>query len=210
MFTGLIERLGRVRALTRESGKVRLTVDSDMPQGEVALGDSIAIDGCCLTVVAKATGSLSFDAAPETLRRTTLGERQPGDPVHLERAMQLGDRLDGHLVQGHVDGVGRLRTRRREGDALVLEIDVPPPLLRYAVEKGGISLDGCSLTLTAVGVDHCSVMLVPFTQQKTHFADKALGAGINVEVDLIAKYVEKLCGRAPGVDVQTLKENGFS
>jgi len=211
VFTGLIESLGNIRAYTRTGGKLRLEIESDLPSEEVKLGDSIAIDGACLTVVGITGRVISFDAAEESLRRTTLAERRSGERVQLERAVKIGARLDGHIVQGHVDGIGRLRSRTADGDAIALTLDVPENLSRYMVEKGGIALDGTSLTITAVTATSVSVMLVPYSRQKTLIAEKAIGSGVNIEVDVLAKYVEKLMGRAPagGIDMRKLQENGF-
>jgi riboflavin synthase len=192
MFTGLIENVGRIAALQQTAGKLRLSVASELPLGEVKVGDSVAIDGCCLTVVDKAAGTLTFDAADETLRRTSLSERRVGDAVHLERAMRADGRFDGHIVQGHIDGVGKLTARRPDGEALWLDFAVPSGLARYMVEKGGIAIDGVSLTLTAVGESSCAVMLIPHSQEKTHLGKKAVGAAVNIEVDVLAKYVERL------------------
>jgi riboflavin synthase len=138
---------------------------------------------------------LSFDAADETLRRTTLGRRRVGDPVHVERAMRADGRFDGHIVQGHIDGVGELAAARKDGEALWLTFKVPETLSRYMVEKGGIAIDGVSLTLTAAADGACSVMLIPHSQEKTHLAKKRPGDAVNLEVDVLAKYVERLMRR---------------
>ena len=191
MFTGLIETVGTIAKLEPTSGKLRVSVRSPLPAGEIKIGDSIALDGCCLTVT-EVGETLSFDAADETLRRTSLGKKKVGDPVHLERAMRADGRFDGHIVQGHVDGVGSLTARRADGDALWLTFAVPASLGKYLVEKGGVALDGVSLTLTEVSDEGCSIMLIPHSQHKTHLGKKALGDPVNIEVDVLAKYVERL------------------
>jgi riboflavin synthase len=195
MFTGLIESVGMIAALQRTAGKLHISVQSELPVAEVKVGDSIAIDGCCLTVVDRTDGALAFDAADESLRRTTLAKRKVGDPVHLERAMRADGRFDGHIVQGHVDGVGILKDRRPDGDALWLTFSVPRELARYMVEKGGLAIDGVSLTLTAASGDECAIMLIPHSQEKTHLGSKQIGEAVNIEVDVLAKYVERLLKR---------------
>jgi riboflavin synthase len=191
MFTGLIETVGTIAKLEPTGGNLRVSIKSPLPAREIKIGDSIAIDGCCLTVT-EVGETLAFDAADETLRRTSLGSKKVGDAVHLERAMRADGRFDGHIVQGHVDGVGALEARRADGDALWLTFSVPPSLGKYLVEKGGIAIDGVSLTLTEASDTRCSIMLIPHSQEKTHLAKKAIGDRINIEVDVLAKYVERL------------------
>lgn len=193
MFTGLVESIGTIAALQQTGGKLRVSVRTDLDG--VKVGDSIAIDGCCLTVTELASGIFAFDAADETLRRTTLGARRVGDPVHVERAMRADGRFDGHIVQGHIDGTGALKASRADGDALWLTFSVPKALSRYMVEKGGLAIDGVSLTLTAVSDEECAIMLIPHSQQKTHLAKKKIGDAVNLEVDVLAKYVERLMRR---------------
>ena len=192
MFTGLIETLGTIAALQQGRGKLRVSVRTGLAGQGVKVGDSVAIDGCCLTAVEVTKDALVFEAADETLRLTTLGQRKQGDPVHLERAMRADGRFDGHIVQGHVDGVGTLSARRADGDALWLTFSVPPALSRYMVKKGGIAIDGVSLTLTEVGDASCAIMLIPHSQTHTHLAQKAIGDAVDLEVDVLAKYVERL------------------
>jgi len=156
------------------------------------LGDSVAVNGACLTAVAIDDDGFAVDAVAETLRRTSLGELRPGDRVNLERPMRLGDRLDGHLVQGHVDGVGRVASARAEGESTVLEVTAPPDLLRYVVEKGSVAVDGVSLTVAARLPEGFSVALIPHTMTVTTLGPQAVGRTVNLEVDVVAKYVESL------------------
>jgi riboflavin synthase len=188
VFTGLIREVGRV--VSFDDG--RLTIES--AQG-AALGDSIAIDGVCLTVVAHEHGTLVFQAVPETLGRTSLGALEAGSRVNLEPALRAGDALGGHYVQGHVDGVGVIRSVEPEGEGKRIWTDAPPELLRYIVEKGSIALQGTSLTVAAVDEGGFAVALIPHTLQETNLDALAPGDQVNLEVDVLAKYVEKLVAR---------------
>jgi riboflavin synthase len=192
VFTGLIEEGGSVREVHPADGGARLSLAARTVLEGLALGDSVAVNGACLTAVAIDPDGFAVDCVAETLRRTTLGDLGPGDAVNLERPMRLGDRLDGHLVQGHVDGVGRVRAVRREGDSAVLEIAAPAALLRYVVEKGSITVDGVSLTVAARLPDAFAVALIPHTMEVTTLGPQALERRVNLEVDVVAKYVESL------------------
>jgi riboflavin synthase len=186
MFTGIVEDLGLVAA--RDGA--RLVVRSSVAAAGVAVGDSIAIDGVCLTVVAIDGEALSFDVTPETFRRTGLDAVGPGDGVNVERPATLVSRLGGHLVQGHVDGVGRVTALRHEDDGgAVLSVRLPGDLLPFVVEKGSIAFDGVSLTVAGIGGDVVDVALIPHTLDVTTLGGVTIGDGVNVEVDLIAKYV---------------------
>lgn len=222
MFTGLVEALGTLVAsapLPKASGQ-RVRIASPLLKEALPLGASLAVDGVCLTVTESRpeAGEVAVDVGPETLSRSTLSELKAGRVVHLERALRVGDRLGGHLVAGHVDGVGQVAWSRARGDSWDLEVRCPPALLRYIVEKGSIALDGVSLTVNAVDETGFQVSLVPHTQECTHLAKKAAGARVNLEVDLIGKYVEKLLAgyrppadaRSPGLSLLTLKEHGFA
>jgi riboflavin synthase len=180
MFTGIVREVGRVAAFDGS----RLTVEAGT---EADLGDSVAIAGVCLTVAARHNGSLAFDVVPETLARTTLGSLGVGDEVNVEPSLRAGDPLGGHLVQGHVDGVGRLRER---GD--LTWFDAPAEIVRYCVEKGSIAVDGTSLTVAATDDEGFAVALVPHTLDATTLGSLAPGDAVNLEVDLLAKYVERL------------------
>jgi riboflavin synthase len=195
VFTGLVEDVGTIERVEPAGGTCLIEVrPAALPIGELAVGDSIAIDGACLTVTARGNGLFAVTAVDETLRRTTLGERSVGHPVHLERALRLGDRLGGHMVQGHVDGVGELAGRRAEGDNLELTVRAAPALLRYVVEKGSIAVDGVSLTVVRADDISFAVALIPHTIAVTALGRKEVGGRVNLEVDMIAKYVERLLG----------------
>jgi riboflavin synthase len=183
VFTGIVEELGRVRA---RAGS-RLEIEAGEALGGLQVGDSVAHNGCCLTVVETGPGWYAVDVVAETLARTDLGDLQPGDPVNLERPLRLGDRLGGHLVQGHVDAVGEV-----VAPAPDLCVRMPVHLARYVVEKGSIAVDGCSLTVTGVGEDTFTVAVIPHTAAVTTLGTKGVGQRVNVEVDVVAKYVEKL------------------
>lgn len=191
MFTGLVESLGTVRDLVGDGAGCRLTVAAPDIAAELVLGDSVAVNGACLTVVACDVQTCSFQLAPETLRRTNLGELQSGDRVNLERALRLSDRLGGHLVQGHIDGVGRVAERLTQGEWLTVWFTCPPQLAEQMVSKGSVAVDGVSLTLVEVGADRFSVALIPHTLTHTTLGFKGRGAAVNLETDIVAKYVRK-------------------
>jgi riboflavin synthase len=196
MFTGLVRERGRVAARSGGDGGVRLVVAAPATAADASVGDSISIDGCCLTAVAVEDGSIAFDAVPETLTRSALADLEAGDEVNLEPALRAGEPLGGHYVQGHVDGVGRVRSITREGDGLRMWIDAPPELLRYCVEKGSIAVQGVSLTIAALDDGGFAVALVPHTLEATTLGALVFGAPVNLEADVLAKYVERLLARA--------------
>ncbi|MBI3078494.1 MAG: riboflavin synthase [Deltaproteobacteria bacterium] len=213
MFSGIIEDVGRVRRMERRGESARLEVETKLPVTELRLGDSVAVSGACLTVVALGERSFTVDVSPETLRRTTLGELRPQDPVNLERALRLSDRLGGHLVNGHVEGTAEVTAIRREANAILLTFRVPPALARYVVEKGCIAVDGVSLTVNAVRGPEFSVAVIPFTAAETTLGGRRVGDRVNVETDIIGKYVERFLRGAPGVpevDEALLAERGFA
>jgi len=192
MFTGIVEELGTVVGLTRLGAGARLTVGASAVTADARPGDSIAVNGVCLTVVEVDADSFTVDVMPESLDRSALGALRPADRVNLERAATPTTRLGGHLVQGHVDGVARIR-RRVPGDLWeTVHFELPPGLARYVVEKGSIALDGVSLTVVSVDGDGLSVGLIPTTLKLTTLGHKEVGDPVNVEVDVVAKYVEKL------------------
>jgi riboflavin synthase len=213
MFTGLVEDTGRIeRVAPLASGRGReLTVAARLCEEELPIGASLAVDGVCLTVTTWSRGRVSAVVGPETLERTTLGRLAVGDAVNLERPLRLGDRLGGHLVAGHVDAVGKVARSARRGEAVDVTVSAPAPLLRYVVEKGSIAVDGISLTVNRVDDTGFTVSLIPHTQGATTLAARAVGAEVNLEVDLIGKYVERLLGgHLPrGLSLATLKEHGF-
>jgi len=192
MFTGIVEDLGTLREVRRGSESARLRVATRLPVAEIHDGDSIAVDGACLTVVARSSDSFDVEASRETLDCTTLGERRPGDRVHLERAMRLGDRLGGHLVTGHVDGTGSVVATTHRGPSLEVTYAAPPPVARYLIPKGSVTIDGVSLTVNGVERDRFHVMLIPHTLEVTHLGRRRPGERVNLEADLIGKYVERL------------------
>jgi riboflavin synthase len=198
MFTGLVEELGRVRAVVANATGARLEIEANVVLDDATPGASIAVNGCCLTAVDLGDGWFAADAMEETLARTCLGALRSGDGVNLERPVRLADRLGGHLVQGHVDGVGEItaRTGRADGSTRVAVV-APPALLRYVVEKGSIAVDGVSLTVAGVSEDGFEFALIPHTATVTTLGRKGVGAPVNLEVDLVAKYVERLA--APGL-----------
>ncbi len=198
MFTGIIEGVGRLATTERRGGDVRLTVEvGSLPFDAVQMGESIAVNGVCLTVVAFDATSFAADASNETLSLTTLGALQPGDAVNLERAMRPTDRLGGHLVSGHVDGLGRVEGIVPDARAQRWRFSAPASLLRYVAKKGSICVDGVSLTVNEVDDAGFEVALIPHTVANTRFADTRVGDAVNLEIDLVARYVERLlAGRA--------------
>ncbi len=215
MFTGIIEEVGTVESvIPADAGAVLRIAASRVLEG-ARLGDSISTDGCCLTIT-KLTGSgFEADCSAETLRLTSIGTMRPGQGVNLERAMALGDRLRGHLVQGHVEGVGRLTNRRAEGDSAMMRFSFPPELGRYIIHKGSIAVSGISLTVAVLGEGWFEVAVIPVTLEWTTLGKLPIGSPVNLETDLIAKYVERLLGdRAPAtagtpLSVEALKDMGY-
>ena len=212
MFTGIIEEMGRVKALRREGIAARLTVSASTVLGGTAIGDSICVNGVCLTVVDLAKDGFSADVAAETLKVTNLGELKIGVNVNLERALQLSARIGGHLVSGHVDAVGRIREKREEGNGWRIFIDAPDAVLRYVIRKGSIAIDGISLTVADVDKSCFSVAMIPHTAKLTTLGFKTGGDSVNLETDIIGKYVERLLsGRVEGgVSLELLKKAGFA
>jgi riboflavin synthase len=197
VFTGIIQCVGSITRLEKIGGDVRLALASPRFElDDVALGDSIAVSGVCLTVVDRGSVSLAFDVSNETLARTTLGQRVRGDRVNLEKALRLGDRLGGHVVTGHVDGIGRVAAIADDGRAQRWRFMLPQLLARYVAEKGSICVDGVSLTVNTVGTDWFNVALIPHTIAVTTFANRHAGDVVNIEVDVIARYVERLAGNS--------------
>ena len=192
MFTGIIEGVGTVRALARkgEGAVIEIACEFDLERTNV--GDSISVNGCCLTVTSRLGRSFWADLSPETIEMTTLGDFAEGAPVNLERALVVGERLGGHLVQGHVDGIGTVLKIERRSEATEATIGVPPELMRYLVERGSVAIDGVSLTVTQCREEAFSVSIIPHTRLKTTFTTLKAGDKVNLEVDIIGKYVEKL------------------
>jgi riboflavin synthase len=194
VFTGLVQDLGRVTAVDAGDDGVTLAVSTRLA-GEIAAGDSVAVDGVCLTATAIVDGEFRAEVMHETLRRSSLAEAARGSDVNLELALRASDRLGGHIMQGHVDGLGSVRNVHDDGFARVVTIAAPAELLRYVVEKGSIAVSGVSLTVVEVGDDWFSVSLIPETLERTTLGNASPGAPVNLEVDLVAKYVEKLVAR---------------
>ncbi len=194
VFTGIVRELGRVESLNGESAGIRLRVAAPVTASSTAAGDSVAVNGVCLTAVDVEGGVLAFDAVPETLRRSSLSRLAEGGSVNVEPALRAGEPLGGHIVQGHVDGVGRVAGVDPEGEGVRLTVEAPPELLRYLVEKGSITVEGVSLTVAALASDSFEIALVPHTLTATTLGSLASGDEVNLEVDVLAKYVERLLG----------------
>ena len=213
MFTGIIEELGTIRRITPARDGARLEVSARTVLADAKLGDSIAVNGVCLTVVD--TGSDWFAAAvsAETLRRTSLKQAQAGTRVNLERAMAASGRFGGHIVQGHVDGTGEFLNAQASGDGWVIRIGFPPELARYIVEKGSITVDGISLTVAALGDTWFEIAIIPHTWKVTNLGALARGAAVNLEVDILAKYVERMLAHhaepKSTLTLETLSELGY-
>ncbi len=212
MFTGIVEELGSVKALTRSAGAARLTIAASSVLVNTALGDSICVNGVCLTAVHLTPSEFSADVAVETLNVTNLGELKVGAKVNLERALQLSSRIGGHLVSGHVDAVGRISSRREEGNGWRITIEASSAILRYVIRKGSIAVDGISLTVADVDRSGFSIAMIPHTAKLTTLGYKNSGDSVNLEVDIIGKYVERLlAGRVEGgVSLDLLSKNGFA
>jgi len=194
MFTGIIEELGTVRSIEEQGDAIRLTIAASTVLSDAGLGDSIAVNGCCLTVVTNDGSAWTADVMQESLDKTNLGDLKPGDQVNLERAVTVDKRLGGHIVQGHVDGVGTVVQRTPSEHWEVVEIAMPPHLGRYLVDKGSITVDGISLTVVEAGDDRFTVSLIPETLARTTLGWRQPGDRVNLEADVIAKHVEKLLG----------------
>lgn len=197
MFTGIIEEVGHVKSLHRGAKSFTLEVEAEKVLEGTLVGDSIATNGVCLTVTSLTGHGFTADVMPETVSRTALGELVSGSPVNLERALSLQTRLGGHIVSGHIDGTGRIADRRQDDTALWLTIECDSKLLRYIIEKGSVTLQGVSLTVARVDARSFAVSLIPHTQAATTLHQAKVGDLVNIENDIIAKYVEKLLGKAP-------------
>jgi riboflavin synthase len=210
VFTGIVEEVGRVRSLN-SGAEPSLALSAKIVLEDIHLGDSIAINGVCLTVVAHDHSSFTVGLMPETLRRTNLGQLRPGDEVNLERALALGSRLGGHFVQGHVDGIGRLAAVRREREALLLRFTASPEVMRYVVPKGFIAVDGVSLTVVECDRASFTISLVTCTQRHVALSGKGPGYVANLEADILGKYVEQFVRPAGGgITAEFLAEHGFT
>ncbi len=205
MFTGLIENVGTISSIKKVGGGIKIVISP-----ELQIGDSVSINGVCLTVV-EIGKNIAFEVSPETLRNTNMGEVKINDKVNIERALRLSDRLGGHLVTGHVDGVGKIVNKRQEGEYTFYTVEAPPEILKYTVQKGSIAVDGISLTVIGLDAKSFTVAIIPHTLTATNIGSKGIGDKVNLEVDIIGKYVEKFISgenddnRLMGL----LKEKGF-
>ena len=216
MFTGIVEEMGAVASMQPTLAGACLTVLASRVLSDLKVGDSISVNGTCLTVVTTSEQSFAVDVSPETLSVTTLGRLSSGAPVNLERAMKLNERIGGHLVAGHVDGVGRIRSRRQEGNAILFVIEAPHDVLRYCVHKGSVTIEGISLTINDVTDHSLSVAIIPHTAAVTTLGLKQVDDEVNLESDLIGKFVERLLQQrsqlprpAPVIDKDYLKKHGL-
>jgi riboflavin synthase len=217
MFTGIVEEMGVIKSLQKSRAGTTLTILASTVMDDLAVGASVSVNGACLTVVSVGEREFAVEVSPETLAVTTLGQLAAGTPVNLERAMRVHERIGGHLVTGHVDGVGSIRNRTPEGNAIVLTIEAPKEVLRYCVHKGPITLDGISMTLNEVGDRTFSVTVIPHTAKATTLGLKKPGETVNLEADLIGKYVERLlqergqlpANPAPVIDREYLQKRGL-
>jgi riboflavin synthase len=219
MFTGLIEGTGTLQRIDRTGTDALMIIQANFEMGKIVLGESIAVDGACLTVVSFKGSVFAADVSAETLGRTTLGGKTPGSRLNLERAVRVGDRLGGHIVSGHVDGIGVLKDRKQEGRSIRLIFSVPSELSRYIVEKGSIAINGISLTVNGCSDGSFDVNIVPHTARETSINEWQIGTSVNLETDIIGKYVEKmLSGKGTGngepretgrIDESFLRNHGF-
>ena len=216
MFTGIVEELGLIHGLELDGTSPSLEIKAQTILSDMKIGDSISVNGVCLTVVSFDSEFFKVEVMPETLRKTGLSELKRGDRVNLERALALGGRLGGHLVSGHIDGVGTIRKKHRESNALVIDIQTPQEIMKYAIPKGSMAVDGISLTVVDIKGDSFSVSLIPHTAQNTTLGFKSAGSRVNLEGDVIGKYVEKFMSARRederpqrGLSLKDLAENGF-
>jgi riboflavin synthase len=217
MFTGIIEGLGTVSGIYAAGQGKRLSITSDFPLDQSRIGDSISVSGACLTAVAIEGKRFEVDLSPETIATTTFGRVNVGDQLNLERAMRLSDRIDGHLVSGHIDGTGVIRNNKMTGNAMIVTIDIPKSLLHYMIKKGSVAVDGISLTINSCDKEGIEVTIIPHTARNTTIGFKKRGDPVNIETDMIGKYVERFVAVGPdgdgqnqaGLDMNFLAKTGF-
>ena len=218
MFTGIIEGLGTVTKIRSSGQGKRLTIEADYPLDQTKIGDSIALSGACLTAVVIDGKSFEVDVSPETLSKTTFGRAKIGDRVNLERALRLSDRIDGHLVSGHIDGIGSVKNIKTLGNAIIITFDVPEYLSHYMIKKGSVAVDGISLTINNCDKISFEVSIIPHTAKLTNIGLKKIGDHVNIETDMIGKYVERFIrkdeeeeqkARKSSIDKQFLAKSGF-
>ncbi len=217
MFTGIVEEIGQIKGVQRNVKSVRLTVAAGKVLEDVKLGDSIAVNGVCLTVTEFSSASFVADVMPETMKRSNLGSLGSGARVNLERALKLSDRLGGHIVSGHIDGMGQIIGKKQDDNAIWISIEAPPAILRYIIEKGSVAIDGISLTVAYVDDHSFKVSIIPHTQDETTLVGLKVGTKVNLENDLTAKYIEKFLffnkeekkNERSSLTMNLLEENGF-
>ena len=200
MFTGIIEGLGTVSAVRPAGQGKRLAVEADFDLNQTKIGDSICVSGACLTAVKIDSRHFEVDISPETLQMTTFNQANVGQRVNIERALRLSDRIDGHLVSGHIDGVGKIRQSETLGNAIIVTIEVPESMTRYMISKGSVALDGISLTINTCAADSFSISIIPHTAKLTTIGFKNKGDPVNIETDMLGKYVERFMSAQPGRD----------
>lgn len=211
MFTGIIEELGTVKDIKKDSKGARLSIAARIVLDGLKIGDSITVNGACLTAVSISAASFEADVAPETLKKTNLGELKNNSKVNLERALRLSDRLGGHLVTGHIEATGKIKEKKSAGNSYLFNIEAPKEILRYVVPKGSIAIDGISLTVVDVTDKSFSIAVIPHTMAVTTLGTKGAGDTVNLETDIIGKYVEKmLLKEDKKIDAEFLKRHGFS
>lgn len=220
MFTGLIETVGEIDQIGKKQDSFQIRITSALDLSDTDIGASIAVDGVCLTAVAVGKNTFTAEASPETLARTTLNERKRGDSVNLEQALQLSDRLGGHLVTGHIDGIGEITDITKASNAWIIGISIPPALARYLVKKGSVAVDGVSLTVNEIEGNTFTVSIIPHTAQNATIGNKRIGEKVNIETDLIGKYVERFLhqaelppkkkGNSSTIDADFLNKHGFT
>lgn len=215
MFTGIVEELGTVKSITRGSKSIKLTLMGSVVLEDVKLGDSIAVNGVCLTVTEYTGQQFTVDVMAETMDKTNLGELKPGNKVNLERALRLSDRLGGHIVSGHIDGIGTIINQEKVDIAVLTEIKAPPEVLKYVVKKGSVTIDGISLTVVDYSKEAFTVSLIPHTAKLTTLGFKKKGDRVNLEGDVLGKYIERLMeghkdtGTKKNISLEFLASNGF-
>lgn len=211
MFTGLVEEMGTVKSISRRTGFIELTISGKKVMEDMKKGDSVSVNGVCLTVTSNQLPVTSFrvDVGAETLRRTNLGELRIGEKVNLERALRVGERLGGHFVTGHIDGIGIIKKKIKEGETFLFEIEAPDEITNYIIPKGSIALDGISLTIVDFSKNRFSVSIIPHTLEVTTLGLKKIGDKVNLEADLIGKYVTKIIRGEKGISLDFLKKYGY-
>lgn len=214
MFTGLVEEIGTVKYILKGSKSAKISIEANEVLKDIKLGDSISTNGVCLTVTEFTNNSFTVDVMPETVRHSNLKNVKIGNKVNLERALRVGDRLGGHLVSGHIDGVGIIKDYKVEDNATWISIEAPSELLKYIIKKGSVALDGTSLTVAYVDDEIFKVSIIPLTKEETTILSKKIGEEINIECDMVGKYIEKFTlydkgETKKGIDMEFLKNNGF-